>query len=124
MERGSLTIADAVASLSRRGGNADEIARNLIFLVAAGVLIPFARAYVPPESGSRRRSHATPALERAIAYAIDQGTACTVPSEVMGNGFPLDPGEARAVRDALAGGRSSDETRELLATLARLGLIV
>jgi len=124
MARGSLTIADAVASLSARGGNADEIARNLIFLVAAGVLIPFAKAFAAAESGSPRRYYATPVLERAIAYAIDQGKGCSVPSEVMGNGFPLEPDEASAVRDGLAGGRSNEETRELMATLARLGLIV
>jgi len=124
MARGSLTIADAVASLSSRGGKADEIARNLIFLVAAGVLIPFAKACVVADTGSRRRYRATPMLERAIAYAIDEDRGCSVPSDVMGNGFPLEAGEARAVRDALAGGRPDEETRELVATLARLGLIV
>ena len=124
MARGSTTIAAAVASLSDHGGNADEIARNLIFLVAAGVLIPFAKEYVAGDSGSRRRYRATPMLERAFAYAIGAGKGCSVPSDVMGNGFPIAPAEARAVRDALAGGSRPDEhTRELMATLARIGLL-
>ena len=122
MARGSLTIADAVASLSGRGGDADEIARNLIFLVAAGVLIPFAKARTVDDGGSRA-ARATPMLERAIAYAIDEGRGCSVPSDVMGNGFPLEPGDARAVRDVLAGGRLNEQTRELIATLTRLGLV-
>ena len=122
MARGSLTIADAVASLSGRGGDPDEIARNLIFLVAAGVLIPFAKARTVDDGGSRG-ARATPMLERAIAYAIDEGRGCSVPSDVMGNGFPLEPGDARAVREMLAGGRPNEQTRELIATLTRLGLV-
>ena len=53
MARGSMSIADAVESLAARAANAEEIARNLIFLVAAGVLIPFARPHVVDDS--RRR---------------------------------------------------------------------
>jgi SAM-dependent methyltransferase len=124
MARGSMTIADTVASLAGRGGNAEEIARNVIFLVSAGVLIPFATARVIGPGRSRVRYRATPMLERAIAYVIADGKGCSVPSEIMGNGFPIEPGDARAVRDALAGAESPDEkTRELMATLARLGLL-
>ena len=65
-----------------------------------------------------------PRVRRALSLAIDAGKACSVPSEVMGNGFPLEPADARAVRDALAGATPPDEaTRELIATLVRLGLI-
>ena len=124
MARGSMTIADAVAALSGHGGNADEIARNLIFLVAAGVLIPFAKANAAADGESRRRSRATPMLDRAFTYAIEAGKGCSAPSEVMGNGFPIEPADARAVRDALAGGGPDDRTRDLMATLARLGLVV
>ncbi|HKB09112.1 MAG TPA: methyltransferase regulatory domain-containing protein, partial [Vicinamibacterales bacterium] len=121
--RGSMTIAGMVESLSRRGGNPEEIARNVIFLVSAGVLIPFARAHVVSERRSRR-ARATPMLERAIAYAIEADKACSVPSDVMGNGFPLEPDQARALRDAFSGGAKPDEpTRELLATLDRIGLV-
>ena len=124
MARGSTTIADAVSSLSGHGGDADEIARNLIFLVAAGVLIPFAKTYAV-DGGPSRRLRATPMLERAFDYALAAGRMCSAPSEVMGNGFPIEPAEARAVRDALSGKASPDAaTRELMATLARVGLIV
>ena len=122
MARGSLTIADAVASLSAHGGSADEIARNLIFLVAAGVLVPFAQAY--PVADGSRRLRATPMLERALALVLDEGKGCSVPSEVMGNGFPLEPADARGVRSALEGRPTDEHTRELLATLARIGLMV
>ena len=122
MARRSLPIADAVASLSQHGGNPEEIARNLIFLVAAGVLIPFAHAHAVTDRGSKRPYRATPIFERALACtATEKG--CTVPSEVMGNGFPLDPQEARAVHAALSGATPNDTTRELMATLERLGLI-
>jgi SAM-dependent methyltransferase len=122
MARGSMTIADTVASLAARGGNADEIARNVIFLVSAGVLIPFAKARLV--SDSRPRTYrATPMLERATAYAIEHDKGCSVPSEIMGNGFPLEPAEARALRGVLTGvARPDDNMRELMATLERLGL--
>jgi len=124
VSRGSMTIADLVAALAVRGDNADEIARNVIFLVAAGVLIPFARTYAVGEGGPLARARATPMLERAFAYALAEGKGCSVPSEVMGNGFPIEPDEARAVLDALDGVVSpNDETRELMATLERLGLV-
>ena len=124
MARGSLPIADAVASLSQHGGNPEEIARNLIFLVAAGVLIPFARAHAVVDGAAKPRYRATPMLERALAYTMSERNACSVPSEVMGNGFPLDADEARAIRDELAGrGRRDEKTRELVATLERIGLM-
>jgi len=124
MTRGSLPIADAVAALSQHGGNPDEIARNLIFLVAAGVLIPFARAHAVVDGTAKQRYRATPMLERALAYTMNEQKACSVPSDVMGNGFPMDVDEARAIRDELAGrGRSDDKTRELMATLERVGLV-
>jgi SAM-dependent methyltransferase len=124
MARGSTTIAEAVESLTTRGGNADEIARNLIFLVAAGVLIPFARRYAVDASRQRPQYRATPTLERALAYVIDRCKPATVPSQVMGNGFPLGVDEAGAVRDQLAGrGRRDAKTRELIATLERIGLV-
>jgi SAM-dependent methyltransferase len=124
MAHGSLPIADAVASLSQHGGNAEEIARNLIFLVAAGVLIPFARAHAVTDRAPKGPYRATPMLERALAYAITEQKGCTVPSEVMGNGFPLEPHEARAVQAALSAAATPDETtRELTATLERIGLL-
>jgi len=124
MAHGSMTIADAVASLSQGGGNAEEIARNLIFLVAAGVLIPFAKPHRVAGNGSRARPRATPVLERALAYVIDGQKPATAPSEVMGNGFPLDVEEARAVREALAGrGRRDEQSSELVASLERVGLV-
>jgi trans-aconitate methyltransferase len=123
MARGSLPIAHAVESLSQHGGNPDEIARNLIFLIAAGVLIPFAHAHAVTDQGAPPSYRATPMLERALAYATTEQTGCTVPSEVMGNGFPLDPGDARAVRAALSGAVLDESTRELMATLARIGLV-
>src|SRR5262249_17879714 len=102
VSRGSMAMADLIASLAVRGGKAEEIARNVIFLVAAGVLIPFANAYQVADSGARARPRATPMLERALALAIAEGKGCSVPSEVMGNGFPLELDEARALRDALS----------------------
>jgi SAM-dependent methyltransferase len=124
MASGSMTIADAVASLADHGGNAGEIARNLIFLVAAGVLVPFARAHLVGDRRGPAEYSATPMLERALAYGIDDARGCSVPSEVMGNGFPIEPAEARAVRKALArDGRPDDKTRELMAILERLGLV-
>jgi SAM-dependent methyltransferase len=121
---GSMRIVDAVASLSHRDGNPDEIARNLIFLVAAGVLVPFARAYAVNVGSRPSPYRATEMLDRAMDLAIADRKALSVPSEVMGNGFPIDPADARALRKALDdGGKPDERTRELMRTLERLGLL-
>jgi hypothetical protein len=110
----SLTIGEAVPALGGSGRDTIEITRNLIFLIAAGMLQPFAKAFTPEPTGHRR---AGPALQRALTHA-----APTIPCEVLGNGVPLASDEAADVSAWLADTRSPTPGRA--ADLVRLGLIV
>jgi len=59
----SMDLRKRVMKAWDASGDADEIARNLIFLVAAGVLIPFAKARTVDDGGSRG-ARATPMLDQ------------------------------------------------------------
>lgn len=128
LERGSITIGDAVSALDPRGSQAAEIARNLIFLVAAGALMPFAKSYTPrsPALGGRLSN---PTVERALAQVTDQGGRRAIPSDVLGNGVEIEPDEAKAVREWLTaggGGAKGGAARPegLLRRWMRLGMII
>jgi SAM-dependent methyltransferase len=102
MLRGSTTIGQAVTALGGEGRDAVEIARNLIFLVAAGTLMPFAKA--------RNQGHAVKAtrlanrtVERVLAHVIEHQVPRAIPSETLGNGVEILPIEALAITEWLAG---------------------
>ena len=110
MHCGSMTIGEAVATLGGEGRDAVEIARNLIFLVAAGTLMPFANAFRTRAVNARTLANTT--VDRALAYAIAQKARRAIPSQILGNGVEVDPIEAVAIREWLAGA----ENIEALAT--------
>lgn len=114
MSGGALPLAAAVHQLSGAGRPAAEIARNLVLLVAAGGLTPFARPrdyadMTPPSRAQQART------ERALV-AAGHGLIRAVPSEVLGNGVALTPMEARALAAMLAGARDVDDIACLAST--------
>lgn len=121
LSRGTLTIADVVAALTRAGRDASEILRNVVFAIAAGALVPCARTHavssLPPHAFTSACG------ERAIDDAIDQHSARVFPSEVLGSGLRVEPLEALALRAALAGATTLASLREELARVlgARAG---
>ena len=127
MHRGSMTIGDTVAALCGERRSARDITRNVTFLVAAGALTPFAKACSYTAATSARV--ASPMLERVLAQAIERRAPRAIPSEVLGNGVPIQPSEAVAIREWLAGDSNTrmpaakDVPETLLPTLIRLGLI-
>jgi SAM-dependent methyltransferase len=92
MSEGSWTFGDAVAALASRSGDVDGITRNLVFLIAAGVLAPFARVHRPPGATSRI---AGTIVERALSLIVREERSRIVPSDVYGNGVELDVESAR-----------------------------
>ena len=102
MSRGSTTIGEAVSTLGGGKRDATEIARNLLFLVAAGTLTPFAQVH-------HSNGHVTPRrlakgiVERALASALDRRARRVIPSEVLGNGVVIQPVEALAVSEWVDG---------------------
>jgi SAM-dependent methyltransferase len=101
MSRGSTTIGEAVSRL-RGGRDATEIARNLMFLVAAGTLTPFAQVH-HSDGNVKARQLARGVVERAVTSALDRRERRVIPSEVLGNGVVIEPVEALAVSEWLAG---------------------
>lgn len=103
MSHGAMTIAELVAALSNGSDrNTAEIVRNVTFLVAGGALIPFARSHrcekqiAPPRPGSA-------IVRKVLDYSVGHRTAGVLPSEVLGNGIEIEPLEALALKNTLAG---------------------
>ncbi|HLF22452.1 MAG TPA: methyltransferase regulatory domain-containing protein, partial [Burkholderiales bacterium] len=121
---GSVTIGEAVATLGGNGRDVTEIARNLIYLVAAGTLTPFAKAHRHDATAKPRRL-ANDTVERVLAYVIEHRVARAIPSEILGNGVEINPVEALAVTRLLAGSDSAANavTEDPVPSLMRLGLI-
>jgi Predicted methyltransferase regulatory domain len=113
MLRGSTTIGQAVTALGGEGRDAVEIARNLIFLVAAGTLMPFAKARSQSHAVKARRL-ANRTVERVLAHVIEHRGPRAIPSETLGNGVDILPVEALAITELLAG---ADEVETLAARL-------
>jgi SAM-dependent methyltransferase len=102
MSRGSMTIGEAVTALGGQGRDAKEIARNMVFLVAAGTLMPFAKGRTSNEAVRPHRL-ANPMVERVIAYVIDHRARRAIPCEILGNGVRIGPIEALAITEWLRG---------------------
>jgi SAM-dependent methyltransferase len=102
MSRGSTTIGEAVSTLRGDRRDATEIARNLVFLVAAGTLTPFAQVH-RSDGNVKRRRLAKAVVERAIASALDRRGRRVIPSEVLGNGVVIQPIEALALTEWVDG---------------------
>ncbi len=120
MRAGSLALGEATAALAGATHDRASTARNLLLLVAAGTLTPFARAQAVGEA-KPPGPLASPAVGRALARVIERQRRGAVPSEVAGNGVEIEPGEALAIRAALNGEGVPDPA--LLSRLRRLGWI-
>ncbi len=109
-------MGELVAALG--GGRRDvrEIGRNVMYMVAAGTLMPFAQATrgvaMPPVSDT---------VARAMAHIAALAAPGVVPSEVCGSGVPVAQEEAKSVVAFLEGG--AEPPVELAKRLARSGLL-
>lgn len=119
MKHGSLRLGDIVARLSGPGRNAVEIRQNLVFLVAAGTLTPFARAGRAP-SGPAPRGAIRKTVDNAFRHIVATGAAAVVPCERLGGGVLVGPAEAERALEWVAG---SAPERSRPSRLARLGLL-
>jgi SAM-dependent methyltransferase len=119
MSRGSMTIGDIVGRLGGPGRGSSELRQNLLFLVAAGALMPFARAASYDEGEARQRA-ANRSVRSALEEAVATAAAAVVPCEHAGNGVMVGPHEARQALSWLAG---NEPPAAHLARLKRLGLI-
>ena len=120
---GSVTVGEAVTTLGGEGRDAAEIARNMLYLVAAGALVPFARAFSVNGANAPRR-FATTTIERVFAHIVATGAARAVPSEVFGNGIAIEPRDAAAIIELVGGRPKSEAGVDLAATLQRLAILV
>jgi SAM-dependent methyltransferase len=118
--QGSATFGDAVERLSRVGEDASAIARNVLFLIAAGVLAPFASALTitaPPTRLANQR------IERALEAPAHAGRR-VIPSSVYGNGVEVDEETVRALDQWRRGRPVAPEfLTARLPTLSRLGIV-
>jgi SAM-dependent methyltransferase len=123
LDAGPVTVGQAVTALGGVGRDPAEIARNLLYLVAAGSLSPFARAF-SVSSTSAPRGFATVTVERVLAHIVATGAARAVPSAVLGNGISIAPRDAAAIIALVAGGEKRSNVQRLATTLRRLAILV
>jgi len=119
---GSMALGDMVAALGGRGRNEREIARNLLFLVAAGTLTPFANArrFEAPRAHPRA---ANERVERVLNDVVRHRVSRAIPCEALGNGVEIRPIDALAVTEWLNGTPDVETLRtRLLAAVRRTGI--
>ena len=95
MQRGSMQLGDLMRALSRRACDEAAILRNLVYLVAAGVLAPFARVHRSEDTCGDHR-----VADNMLADAAKRDVPRAIASEVLGNGVLINPADLRA-RDRL-----------------------
>lgn len=117
MQLGPTPLREAIRHLSGPGHDALEIRRNLLFLIAAGTLAPFARAASVDDG---RRRHVEPMVQNALEYIADTGKAAAVPCKALGSGIMVGQDEAKQALKSLAE-RAGDDLRP--SRLRRLGLL-
>lgn len=120
MSRGSMSIDDVAAALCGAPERAAaEIVRNVTFLVAAGVLTPFAQAR-GYEARSGQRRWANTIVQKTLDHAVEHRVARVLPSQVLGNGLEIEPLEALAIREMMAGTMRREELSARLLKEAQL----
>jgi len=113
MRGGSMTLGETVAALGGRGRNEREIARNLMFLVAAGPLMPFARAFRFDVLHERPRV-ANRLVERVLTYVVRHRVSRAIPCEALGNGVEVRPIDALAITAWLDGTQDVEDLKMYL----------
>ncbi|PMS18600.1 methyltransferase [Trinickia dabaoshanensis] len=117
MQQGSMRIGEIVAKLSGESRNPREILQNLLFLVAGGVLTPFAHAGGYDATGVRRAANAS--AMAALVRSADETQGAYVPSELLGNAVAVGADEAKQALQWIAG----DPATPCPSRLARLGVL-
>ncbi|WP_206957480.1 class I SAM-dependent methyltransferase [Trinickia acidisoli] len=118
MAEGSMRIGDIVTRLHGRDPrrNAMEIRQNVLFLVAAGALMPFANAGGYSDGTTRRAVNSV--VGRALESIVESASPGFVPCERAGNGVWVTVDEAVQARRWFV-----DESAVRPDRLARLGLV-
>lgn len=118
---GVKTLGQLSAELARGAHPASEVVRNLVFMTAAGALVPAAEPYVPAAKPAAALRFA-PELARVLAHATEQWVSCALASRVLGHGFIVAPGEALALSLCAQGARDANAlARRLLEEAGRRG---
>jgi SAM-dependent methyltransferase len=126
MAGGSATLGELASALHGEARDEGGIVRNLLYLIAAGVLTPFAKRYRPTVSGEPPR-FADATVQRMFESAAKSDVPEPIASEVVGSGIEMDPTDAAAILDHVARGGPSegdDARAELVRRLGRLGILV
>jgi SAM-dependent methyltransferase len=117
MSHGSMRLGDVMTQLGGDGRDAAAMRQNLSFLIAAGTLMPFARAGSYGQGPARV---ASAVVRNSLADIIETKTAGVVPCEWLGNGVVITLDEAT---QALAWLSGRGPANALPTRLARLGLL-
>lgn len=125
MSGGSATLAELASSLGGESRRDGEIVRNLLYLLAAGELTPFACSSLRTKTGGAV-NFASETVRRMFCRVVTDQAVGQVASKLVGGGVEVSSSDAQTVLDCVAGGQQiADESALLLiARLKRIGLLV
>jgi len=118
--RGSMPLRELARAVAGSRGIEAQIVRNLLYLIAAGVLAPFAAPY---SAGARRclPEFASETVARMFRYVAAGNSPGQIASEIAGGGVALQAVDAATAIEAVAGRQRADT--DLSPRLLRLGLL-
>lgn len=128
MINGSSSLAELIEALSRNAADRAHVTRNLLYLIAAGELAPFARR-VPVAIAEAPPRLASEIHRRWLRHAAGSEGPWWIPSPVSGTGIAVDGAAAAAVLEQVGGGAdganapAAEPPAGLLTRLRRLGIL-
>ncbi len=114
MQKGSMSIREIMNEVAAGKHDEGEIIRNVIFLVAGGILSPYAQKNKITINDSK--SFISPSLERILKLIIDEWQERALPSEILGNGVIIQPIQALALLECAEAVGNSKNLAERLET--------
>ena len=102
MSQGPISFKQALVQMGGNGRNETEIFRNIVFLIAAGELqICLHTESHAADGAEQQRIRST--IGNMLDFIIERGSAFPLPSQMLGNGYSLEPVEAMAIKSWLEG---------------------
>ena len=115
---GPKSISESVVRLATTKHQASEVHRNLLFLVAAGALTPYAER-VESSNAPARHGFANPSVEAVLRDIVKTGRSAIVPCPALGRGVVVTASDAANVVRWVDGQRQEPPP----ALLRRLGAV-
>lgn len=94
VDKGPVTLGEAAMALSGVNGQVAAVIRNLVYLLAAGALMPLVIPRAPPRPGGVGLD---PVARTILSQVVSAGQPAVIPSPVLGTGVDVTVEEAQEI---------------------------